>query len=110
MLLTPVTTTPAETGAEAGAIIEPFITEEELQSRVGELAYEIAQDYRNLGVTPELILANSVLYARIGGQFTRLKDGVAIREDGGGSPLSYVIDDIKRIGKEPIREGIINEV
>jgi hypoxanthine phosphoribosyltransferase len=33
--------------------VEDFITEEELQSRVGELAYEIADDYRNLGVTPE---------------------------------------------------------
>jgi hypoxanthine phosphoribosyltransferase len=33
--------------------IEPFITEEELQARVGELAYEIADDYRKLGVTPE---------------------------------------------------------
>ena len=39
--------------ADLTAGIEPFITEEELQSRVGELAYEIAQDYRNLGVTPE---------------------------------------------------------
>jgi hypoxanthine phosphoribosyltransferase len=36
-----------------GAGIEPFITSEELQSRIGELAYEIADDYRNLGVTPE---------------------------------------------------------
>jgi hypoxanthine phosphoribosyltransferase len=42
-----------KTTADGGAAIEPFITEEELQSRVGELAYEIAQDYRNLGVTPE---------------------------------------------------------
>ena len=33
--------------------IEPFITEEEIQSRVGELAYEIADDYRKLGVTPD---------------------------------------------------------
>jgi hypoxanthine phosphoribosyltransferase len=33
--------------------VEDFITEEELQSRIGELAYEIADDYRNLGVTPE---------------------------------------------------------
>ena len=37
----------------ADADIELFIAEDELQSRVGELAYEIAQDYRNLGVTPE---------------------------------------------------------
>ena len=54
MVLTTVPPTPTDnTTAESGAIIEPFITEEELQSRVGELAYEIAQDYRNLGVTPE---------------------------------------------------------
>jgi hypoxanthine phosphoribosyltransferase len=33
--------------------IEPFITEEEIQARVGELAYEIAEDYRKFGVTPE---------------------------------------------------------
>ena len=32
------------------ADIEPFITEDELQSRVGELAWEIAADYRKLGV------------------------------------------------------------
>lgn len=30
---------------------------------------------KDLGVTPELILAGRVLYARTGGQFTRLKDG-----------------------------------
>ena len=54
MVLTTVPPTPTDNPtAESGAIIEPFITEEELQSRVGELAYEIAQDYRNLGVTPE---------------------------------------------------------
>jgi hypoxanthine phosphoribosyltransferase len=33
--------------------IDPFITEEELQARVGELAYEIAEDYRKLGVSPD---------------------------------------------------------
>jgi len=33
--------------------IDEFITEEELQSRVGELAHEIGDDYRNLGVTPD---------------------------------------------------------
>ena len=32
--------------------VQLFISEEELQARVGELAYDIAQDYRNLGVTP----------------------------------------------------------
>jgi hypoxanthine phosphoribosyltransferase len=42
-----------ETTATSSVAIEPFITEDELQSRVGELAFEIAQDYRNLGVTPE---------------------------------------------------------
>ncbi|HXI26436.1 MAG TPA: PQQ-binding-like beta-propeller repeat protein, partial [Pyrinomonadaceae bacterium] len=30
---------------------------------------------KDLGVTPELILAGRMLYARTGGQFTRLKDG-----------------------------------
>jgi hypoxanthine phosphoribosyltransferase len=40
----------ASTDFSAG--IEPFITEEEIQARVGELAYEIAEDYRKLGVTP----------------------------------------------------------
>src|SRR5438552_11901123 len=31
--------------------VEVFITEDELQARVGELAYDIADDYRNLGVS-----------------------------------------------------------
>src|SRR5881392_3967973 len=54
MVLTSVPSTPPDkTTPFDGVVIEPFITEEELQSRVGELAYEIAQDYRNLGVTPE---------------------------------------------------------
>ncbi len=52
LISTPSTLSEKST-AESGAIIEPFITEDELQSRVGELAYEIAHDYRNLGVTPE---------------------------------------------------------
>ena len=39
--------------ADLTAGIEPFITEEELQSRVGELAWEIAEDYRKLGVSPD---------------------------------------------------------
>jgi hypoxanthine phosphoribosyltransferase len=47
----PTTPQPALTDLSAG--IEVFISEEELQSRVGELAYEIADDYRKLGVTPE---------------------------------------------------------
>lgn len=33
--------------------IEEFISEEEIASRVGELAWSIAEDYRLLGVTPE---------------------------------------------------------
>ena len=33
---------------------------------------------KDLGLTPELVLAGSVLYARTGGQFTRLKDGETI--------------------------------
>ena len=32
--------------------LEVFISEHELQTRIGELAQDIAQDYRNLGVTP----------------------------------------------------------
>lgn len=44
-----VQTQAAFTDLTAG--IEQFITEEELQSRVGELAWEIADDYRKLGVT-----------------------------------------------------------
>lgn len=44
--------TPGEsTPITFGANIDPFITEEELQARVGELAYEISDDYRKLGVT-----------------------------------------------------------
>ena len=44
---------PEETAAPGAPVIEPFITEDELQSRVGELADEIARDYNRLGVTPE---------------------------------------------------------
>src|SRR5438477_8688101 len=47
-------TPPVESDAQptpVDAQIELFIAEDELQSRVGELAYEIAQDYRNLEVT-----------------------------------------------------------
>lgn len=36
---------------------------------------KVAWEAKDLGVTPELILARGVLYARLGGQFTRLKDG-----------------------------------
>ena len=53
VLISTPTTAADKIAADSGATIEPFITEEELQSRVGELAYEIAGDYRNLGVTPD---------------------------------------------------------
>ncbi len=33
---------------------------------------------RDLGLTPEIILAGNVLFARTGGQFTRLKDGETV--------------------------------
>jgi outer membrane protein assembly factor BamB len=36
---------------------------------------KVEWEAKDLGVTPELILAGPVLYARRGGQFTRLKDG-----------------------------------
>jgi hypoxanthine phosphoribosyltransferase len=42
-----------ETSAWVSDRIEPFITNEELVARTGELAWEIAADYRNLGVTPD---------------------------------------------------------
>jgi len=36
---------------------------------------KVEWEAKDLGVTPELILVGRVLYARTGGQFTRLKDG-----------------------------------
>lgn len=33
---------------------------------------------KDLGITPEMVLARDVLYVRTGGQFTRLKDGEAV--------------------------------
>jgi len=39
---------------------------------------EIEWEAKDLGETPELILADDVLYARTGGQFTRLRDGETI--------------------------------
>jgi outer membrane protein assembly factor BamB len=36
---------------------------------------KVEWEAKDLGLTPELILAGHVLYARTGGQFTRLKDG-----------------------------------
>lgn len=39
---------------------------------------KVEWEAKDLGVTPELILAGRLLYARMGGQFTRLKDGETI--------------------------------
>ncbi|MDT5157762.1 MAG: hypothetical protein QOH51_2119 [Acidobacteriota bacterium] len=36
---------------------------------------EVAWESKDLGLTPEMILADGVLYVRTGGQFTRLEDG-----------------------------------
>ena len=36
---------------------------------------EVAWESKDLGLTPEMILAGDVLYVRTGGQFTRLEDG-----------------------------------
>ncbi len=39
---------------------------------------EVAWEAKDIGLTPELLLDGRVLYARMGGQFTRLKDGETI--------------------------------
>jgi outer membrane protein assembly factor BamB len=39
---------------------------------------EIAWEAKDIGVTPELLLDDQVIYARMGGQFTRLKDGETV--------------------------------
>jgi outer membrane protein assembly factor BamB len=39
---------------------------------------EVAWEAKDLGETPELFLAGTILYARTGGQFTRLRDGETI--------------------------------
>ncbi|HEX8721093.1 MAG TPA: PQQ-binding-like beta-propeller repeat protein, partial [Pyrinomonadaceae bacterium] len=36
---------------------------------------EVAWESKDLGLTPEMVLAGGVLYVRTGGQFTRLEDG-----------------------------------
>lgn len=36
---------------------------------------EVEWEAKDIGMTPELVLAGRVIYARTGGQFTRLKDG-----------------------------------
>jgi outer membrane protein assembly factor BamB len=45
---------------------------------ISRVSGKVAWEAKDLGVTPELILANGVLYARMGGQFTRLKDGETV--------------------------------
>jgi outer membrane protein assembly factor BamB len=42
--------------------------------RSGEEVWEA----KDLGITPEMVLAGSVMYVRTGGQFTRLKDGETV--------------------------------
>ena len=39
---------------------------------------EVAWESKDLGLTPELVLAGKTLYARTGGQFTRLEDGETV--------------------------------
>lgn len=39
---------------------------------------EVAWESKDLGLTPELLLAGGTLYARTGGQFTRLEDGETV--------------------------------
>src|SRR5205085_9085756 len=39
---------------------------------------DVAWESNDLGLTPEMILANGVLYVRTGGQFTRLRDGETV--------------------------------
>lgn len=45
---------------------------------ISRVSGKVTWEAKDLGVTPELILANGVLYARMGGQFTRLKDGETV--------------------------------
>jgi outer membrane protein assembly factor BamB len=39
---------------------------------------EVAWESKDLGLTPEMVLAGGVLYVRTGGQFTRLEDGEVV--------------------------------
>ena len=39
---------------------------------------DVEWEAKDLGLTPELLLAGKVIYARTGGQFTRLKDGETV--------------------------------
>jgi len=45
---------------------------------ISRVSGKVAWEAKDLGVTPELILANGILFARMGGQFTRLKDGETV--------------------------------
>lgn len=45
---------------------------------ISRVSGKVAWEAKDLGVTPELILAKGILYARMGGQFTRLKDGETV--------------------------------
>ena len=47
-----------------------------INRRTGDLEWEA----KDLGVTPELALVGDVLYARTGGQFTRIKDGATVEK------------------------------
>jgi len=42
---------------------------------ISRVSGKVEWEAKDLGVTPELILAGGILYARTGGQFTHLKDG-----------------------------------
>jgi len=45
---------------------------------ISRASSRVEWEAKDLGLTPELILAGNVLYARTGGQFTRLKDGQVV--------------------------------
>ena len=45
---------------------------------ISRVSGKVAWEAKDLGVTPELILGDGVLYARMGGQFTKLKDGETV--------------------------------
>src|SRR5689334_14556437 len=64
---------------------EPIFTEENIyvsgHGRVRAISRQSGDtewEAKDLGLTPEMILAGDVLYVRTGGQFTRLKDGETI--------------------------------
>src|SRR5687768_5963187 len=45
---------------------------------VSRASGEVAWESKDLGLTPEMVLAGGVLYVRTGGQFTRLEDGETV--------------------------------